>query len=517
MNCTVLERLVCLVIEGELFVEDKKMAFRNATSSLISQLVKVWFQFILRKLFIQYIGVELLGINQTLASIIAAAVLVEGGIQCAVIYHLYGKLADNDEKGINDVLNVYRFLYTCVGVVVLVIGSVSACFIDRIITGIEVTGIIYLYYFLIVVNTAVSYFLAYKRALFTADRCDYVCKYYDTICDVIFSVLKIATIVWYRNFLLYLLLAILQTIVSNIVINIVCEKKYPFIKREKHKKELINEMSTDIKHLFGGSVAAYIFNSVDNIIISRFVSTIAVGLFSNYTMVTTTLKMLILQVCSFWGPIMGNHFSSKPDNKEIKKEYLQVYSFANYFLACMIIVPEFLLLQDFVSIFLGKERLLPNLLIIIVLIEQYITLVQDPCGVFIVADGQFRLSKIADGTAAILNLVASLVFVQFWGIYGVILGTIISRIVQWIIKSTVAFRVTIDEGGWIIVKYWINNCCKASVLFIITIIAYEIALLMSFESFIMKFFCLGIMGVMVAFVGIVLIFWFTDDLSLIHI
>ena len=34
---------------------------------------------------------------------------------------------------------------------------------------------------------------------------------------------------------------------------------------------------------------------------------------------------------------------------------------------------------------------------------------------------------------------------------------------------------------------------------------------MSFESFIMKFFCLGIMGVMVAFVGIVLIFWFTDD------
>ena len=73
----------------------------------------------------------------------------------------------------------------------------------------------------------------------------------------------------------------------------------------------------------------------------------------------------------------------------------------------MIIVPEFLLLQDFVSIFLGKERLLPNLLIIIVLIEQYITLVQDPCGVFIVADGQFRLSKIADGTAAKLNLVAS--------------------------------------------------------------------------------------------------------------
>ena len=190
-------------------MEEKKLVVRNATSSLVAQLIKVWFQFVLRKLFIQYIGIELLGINQTLASLIAAAVLVEGGIQSAVIYHLYGKIASNDKKGINDVLNVYRFLYTGIGVVVLVIGIGTACFIDRIITGIEVTGTIYLYYFLIVVNTAASYFMAYKRALFTADRCDYVCKYYDTICDVIFNILRIVTIVWYRNFLLYLLLAIL--------------------------------------------------------------------------------------------------------------------------------------------------------------------------------------------------------------------------------------------------------------------------------------------------------------------
>ncbi|MCC8158713.1 MAG: oligosaccharide flippase family protein [Phascolarctobacterium sp.] len=496
-------------------MEEKKLAVRNATSSLVAQLIKVWFQFVLRKLFIQYIGIELLGINQTLASLIAAVALIEGGIQSAVIYHLYGKIANNDENGINDVLNVYRFLYTGIGVVVLVIGIVTSCFVDRIVTGIEVTGIIYVYYFLIVINTAASYFLAYKRALFTADRRDYVCRYCDTLCDVIFSIFRIITIVWYRNFLLYLFLAILQTIVSNIVINIVCNKKYPFIKREKHKKELLDKMSPDIKNLFGGSIAAYIFNSVDNIIISKFVSTIAVGLFSNYTMVTTTLKMFIFQVCSFWGPIMGNRFSVKPGNKEIKKEYLQIYSFANYFLACMIIVPEFLLLQDFVSIFLGKERLLPNLLIIIVLIEQYITLVQDPCGVFIVADGQFRLSKIADGTAAVLNLVASLVFVQFWGIYGVILGTIISRIVQWLIKSTVAFHVTIGDDGWGIAKYWMSNFYKACVLFIITSIAYEISLQMSFESFILEFICLGIMGVFVAFLGIVLMFWFTEDGGLI--
>ena len=51
---------------------------------------------ITRGIFIYYIGVEILGINNTVASLISAFSLTELGFQGVIIYNLYKPLNDKD-------------------------------------------------------------------------------------------------------------------------------------------------------------------------------------------------------------------------------------------------------------------------------------------------------------------------------------------------------------------------------------------------------------------------------------
>ena len=58
--------------------------------------------------------------------------------------------------------------------------------------------------------------------------------------------------------------------------------------------------------MFAGKMAAYIYNSTDNIIVSAFVSTIAVGRLVNYTTISTGLKTLCSSVMTPMEPFIGN-------------------------------------------------------------------------------------------------------------------------------------------------------------------------------------------------------------------
>ena len=84
------------VIESQM--NTKKLAVMNASSGLLSQFALIGLQFVQRKLFLDFLGVELIGISGTITSIVAAASLAEGGVQTAIIYNLYAPLQDRDTE-----------------------------------------------------------------------------------------------------------------------------------------------------------------------------------------------------------------------------------------------------------------------------------------------------------------------------------------------------------------------------------------------------------------------------------
>lgn len=476
----------------------KKVVLYNSIAGLLYQFILLILQFLERKVFITFLGVEILGINSALAAIIAVASLAEGGIGSAIIYHLYKPLEENDYKSASSLISIYRRIYHLICLGVLVLSIFLMPFLDTFLSGIEIDGMVYACFMLITINSAFSYLLSYKRCIFIADRKEYLCKIIDGATFVIFTILKIVSALIIGNIVVYLLISILQTLCSNLLIHYLCTKRYPQILDNSFEIERFKNLLTDFKDLFAGQLSAYLFNSCDSIIISSFVSTVSVGLLAGYTMVTKSIKTLIFSIFGSFGPIIGRIIAATKENDVKREDAFRMYCFSIYLITSVILIPEFVLLQDFVRNIWGVGFEMPSIIVVLLIAEQYITLVQDPCGVYIIANGDFKKCRNADAVAAFANIVSSLFLVQFLGIQGVLIGTIISRTLQWIIKAYYVNISSLKRGRVGLLSYWINNIYKMICTFFSLSLSWLIYSYITIEPFILRFFTIGCITVAIS-------------------
>lgn len=85
-----------------------------------------------RKIFINSLGVEFVGLTSTLQSVLGFLNLAELGIGAAIGVSLYKPLADNDRKSINEIISVLAFMYSRIGLFVLSVGVIISLFLPLI-------------------------------------------------------------------------------------------------------------------------------------------------------------------------------------------------------------------------------------------------------------------------------------------------------------------------------------------------------------------------------------------------
>ena len=148
--------------------------------------------FFSRKVFIDYLGENIVGLNATIINLLGFLNLAELGITSAIATSLYKPLYQNDTNAINDIISIFNYLYRLVGCVILVIGLVATLFIPSIFDdkGIELKYI-YAAYFVFFSTNLVSYFISYKQILLTADQKDYIIVTWTKIFNIIKVVLQI--------------------------------------------------------------------------------------------------------------------------------------------------------------------------------------------------------------------------------------------------------------------------------------------------------------------------------------
>src|SRR5690606_417259 len=99
-----------------------------------------------------------------------------------------------------------------------------------------------------------------------------------------------------KSFILYLMAEIVFNILKNFYIAKKTDKLYPYLK-DKNKEALSkNDRSSIFKNVYGLSlykISGTVLNSTDNIIISSFISIAAVGLYSNYLIITGTITTVL--------------------------------------------------------------------------------------------------------------------------------------------------------------------------------------------------------------------------------
>ena len=246
----------------------KKLALLNSSAGLISQVVTILFQFIARSVFLKYLGVELLGLNSTFASILNALALAELGFQSAIIYSLYKPIKEENHDEINKIVSVFCYVYRAIGIFFIVVSFVLLPFLQFILKGIVVDATVCVFFLLQAASSAFTYFLAYKRTILNADQKGYIAKLIDLVINVFSNLLQIYVMIALHSYSLYLIVRVLQVVISNVLVHVACKKLYPYLKLTKMDMSVFARIWVDVKNVFVAKIAGYIYDSTDNLVIS---------------------------------------------------------------------------------------------------------------------------------------------------------------------------------------------------------------------------------------------------------
>ena len=148
----------------------------------------------------------------------------------------------------------------------------------------------------------------------------------------------------------------------------------------------MRSLFSNVKNVFAGKIAAYVYSSTDSLVISAFISTVQVGYLVNYTTISQQLKTLIAGLLNPITPMIGNVLATDSEG-ESKEGAFKLYAVMRVLIATMIVVPFCVLINDFIAMWVGAEYILPASVVVLLVMDLYIHFVHSVNVDFINAAG----------------------------------------------------------------------------------------------------------------------------------
>ena len=425
-------------------INSLKNAIFNFGNSLVINLLK----FISRIVFVKYLSSVYLGVNGLLSNVLGLLALTELGIGTAIGYSLYKPLADSNEEKCKSLMNFYRVAYRVIALVVLVLGLILLPLLPWFIkdsSGIENLSIIYLIF---LANMVIGYLFSYKRTLITADQKNYKITPFLAFFSLLTTVLQIISLVIFHNYIIYLVIQVICTLLENITVNRYINKKYPYLKDINHAKKLapneLKEIKTNIFALMAHKVGSYVLSATDNLVISKFIGIVTVGIYSNYVLIHSTISNFIYSFISNSTASLGNLIASEDKEKETA-----VFYEMNFIVYCLYGVSSICLLfvfNPFIELVFGAKYLLNFDVVILIVLNYYLVGLNQVPIIFQSAAGVYKYDKYVPLLEAGVNLTVSIILVNYIGFAGVLIGTFISYLLPLFIKPIIVFRHVLNKN-----------------------------------------------------------------------
>lgn len=406
-----------------------KNSIRNISASLFGQFFGILISFINRRVFINVLGVELLGVNGLFSNILSLLSLAELGVGIAIIYGLYKPIAEDDKETIKGLMKYYKGIYQNIGITITLIGLALTPFLNFVIKDTQNIDNINLIYIIFILNTSVTYFLSYKRSILIADQKKYIETILHYFIFFLSNLMQIIALLLYKNFVLYLVINLFLRIVENVYIMRYVDKRYPYLKNNKSAKLNENkrrELNKNISALAFHKFGSVIVNSTDNIVISKFLGLAWVGLYSNYVVLTSALVTVLSQIFGAVTASVGN-LNATSSNSKTFDMYSNIM-LVNFWMYGFSAILFNILSTDFIVVWIGESFLLSKSVVLVLTFNFFLNGTRRTTLLFKDAKGLFwadRYKPIAEG---VLNLLISISLVQKIGFIGVFLGTIISSL-----------------------------------------------------------------------------------------
>lgn len=486
-----------------------KNSIINSLYASGSQIITIILNFIVRTVFIKTLSAEYLGINGLFSNILTMLSLADLGIGIAIPYTLYRPLAEDNKKKIQKLMSLYAKIYNVIGIVILIVGILITPLLKYIIKDMPDIQNINLIYILFVLNSALSYFFIYKKLLLDSDQKGYIANKIIMNITIIKSIIEIIILYSTKNYIIYLLISIMSTLIQNIIISKKCDKLYPYIKeksKDKIDKSEIKELKANTSALIIYRIGSVALTGTDNIIISKFIGIVAVGIYSNYLLIINAITRIVSQVFDSITASIGNLVvttdEKKSENIFYKLQFLNFWLYT-FFSICIIV-----LINPFISMWAGEEYVLDNITAFAIGLNLYVYGMQSVVSSFRNAYGLFVQGKYRPIIMTVVNIILSIFLAQRLGIFGVIMATILSRLfIMGIYDPMIVFKYGLKKSSK---KYFITYIKYMCIFIIISLIMVFVSKIFVINNYLNWFLCALTIGILINLI-IVLLFYKNEN------
>lgn len=396
----------------------------NLISSAFGYLISIVIGLILPRFFTLTYGSEVNGLIGSVNQFVVYLGLFEAGVGTATLQALYKPVALDDKNRISSVINAagsyYRKAgcYYFTGLILLCIGY--PLLFKTEIGFTKVAGIVFFTGFVNVLNFWIQ---GKYTVLLRAEGKNYVMTNLNSLMALLSGVLKIVLIQMKVDVVLIMASSFFINVGTMVFVYIYMRVNYKWLDRSIPADfEAIGQKNYVLVH----EISSLIFNNTDIIILTVFCGLKVVSVYTMYKLVTTYLGNALSMIPGSVEFSLGQLFQTKKDKFEKKLDVWEsIYSTAFgtlYSVALFLFVPFMKLYTSGITDINYVDYRLAVLFISIELLSSMRIMTVKTINFA----GHFKLTTSRTIAESGINLVVSLIAVRIWGIYGVLLGTIVA-------------------------------------------------------------------------------------------
>lgn len=456
-------------------IERTKNASRNIATGLALKVYRTVAPFIMRTALIYLLGVQYLGLSSLFTSILEVLNLAELGVGSAMVYSMYKPIVDDDVDTICALMNLYKKYYRIIGLVVLVLGIALYPFVPKLIHGAVPSDINVRYLFLFYLATTVlSYWLfAYKNALLQAHQRVDVTNNIGLVFDTVKYILQLIVLFLIPNYYWYVVIILVTQIMVNLYTAYRVDRMYPqYIAKGDLPKQSVKEINQRVKDLFTSKVGAIIVNSSDTIVISAFLGLTALAIYQNYFYILSSIIAIVLVLFQSSMAGIGNSIiveSSEKNYSDFRQFTFIIAWVATFATSCLSV-----LYQPFMLIWVGEDLMVSMSVVVCLCVYYFVYEFNQLMNVYKDAAGMWHEDRWRPLVTALTNLGLNLLMVRHFGLYGIMLSTVIAMVfvgMPWLLHNlfTVIFpHEYLKNYLGLLAKYTVIGLVVSSVTYVST-------------------------------------------------
>lgn len=439
---------------------------KNSAYGVANRVLTIILGLIFRKIFILYLGESISGLSSLYTNLLNFLGLATAGLSVSSLQKIFVFSAKEDYESIKKIEDFTNRFYRMVSIVIIATGLMFTLFLDKIIYNNTYDIIFLKFVFLIqVISECIGYLFYSKKLILQAYAKLYIISIIEMVVNTVFYAVQIFLIVIFKKYLIYVITIPIKYFIIGYIEKEQTLKHYTWLCNKT--KASLKEMSYvfgDVKNTVVMQISQFIFLSTDSIVISKFLGLVSVNSYDNYMIIVNSLTSVVDEINGALRTSFGIRLA-KDGSAEAQSFFVDSNTLLGHFIGSFFGVSFFCIADIFISLWLGDKFIINQSIVILLTANFYVNNLGSALKNFMSITGCFKTDKIIMLTAALTNILLSIILVQYIGLSGVVIGTLVGNLVMLLARSIYFYDSVVKQSFF----QYLFNLTEYALLFVLEI------------------------------------------------